>query len=1154
MNCKPLVTYSGDARIFKTLEPHIVAALPSDSAEWKRSYGRPVKNVRVEVTFKPFEQAALDRYKEGKWNIVDHPVLHIYVTECSDLEAYRGSVKEEIDQWLKLLNGYGVTDWMILLVETLDVKKSKNILPRTTVLDKIRLEFGAKNGDRCLSILNPARFEMKATESFRCLLQRIRHLMLTGYNKSIVKYEELIRTNRENRIQENWSFIDYFLLQEQLAFVLEMLGQHSEALVQYDELDAMFSQFILNSVFGEKQKWLLIFDQPLYAFHGISLNPAKMMETRAKIVSRNVTLLEFRSYLFERQCLLLDAAGKPWEIAERLLPFLFSTLREIEALKLETPEGALACWEFVCALEVLNLCDKVQESKDIYKCSQFSAPIWNLAKDKLYGLGKQCGLLPGFVPTSEQLHTVLHLSAGMGDSLPETGHGTASARLELQPELNVEPRTGKPHSPARKPKKSATDTLKEALGSNQAFTKLYLELSELAISTYKHVSRLRSARLVGLDLGNFYITLNEPQKAVNFFTDLLRELKQENWHYLASQTLLELASCYRKMEDNVNYTKTCCAIACCHDLEVLVRTFYFDEFVKSLRTLQATRNVDIEALSVICTLEDHLRIERIHLESASIVQDEFIVVQLELESNFPRELLAEQVLLSFEMNAKQQSNAAEQPSAGVKPVAEIGAQLPITLHLDYKQDNTLSGSSVACDTRTKQPVRRSSSTRRKISPTQRSDFTNCVSCERTLLQPGRNSLTLRTKATRVGTWSFRQLAVQIDSVEFLSEGLPPRLEHFETITKASIASLNFVNLVAGVEQPVELVISAGSFRFPKDASATLRCSKNLRMRVQAGTLQEKTTFERELIVPLNDFAPFEQRSIALEAICDLPGKREERAIEQKVSLQVPWSRNEIAIPLHFMPALIASCRLHSSGSRKFLQVVMKGVSDYRLVLREAQMACSAAGVTIIDINPREPQEMVMTKGLSISYLYELQVEALKAERELPIVNVDFRLRFADAGVPVESRSYLPYSATFDVMDYTTLFTICAKVEPQELCRVNSVCHLNLRISKVHDNPYADLMYEVLADQNMWAVVGRTAGVISMEEVESHSITLDVLPLAAGFLPLPNIRLSKYISASKSKSDAHPRLQPFPPGQIYNSTKSMQIHVLASNTNSSDQLQ
>uniref|UniRef100_A0A182Y4P7 Foie-gras_1 domain-containing protein n=1 Tax=Anopheles stephensi TaxID=30069 RepID=A0A182Y4P7_ANOST len=1072
MNCKPILTYSGDVRVFKTLEPHIVAALPSDTAEWKRSYGRPVKNVRVEATFKPFDQTVLERYKDGKWNIVDHPVLHIYVTECSDIEAYRASVKEEIDQWLKVLNSYNVTDWMILLVETLDMKKSKNILPRTTVLDKIRLDFASKNGDRCLSILNPAKFEMKATESFRCLLQRIRHLMLTGYNRTIVKYEELIRTNRENRIQENWSFIDYFVLQEQLAFVLEMLGQFPEALVQYDELDAMFSQFILNSVFGEKQKWLLIFDQPLYAFHGISLNPAKMMETRDKIISCNVTLLEFRSYLFERQCMLLDAAGKPWEIAERLLPFLFSC----------TPS-------YIC--------------------------------------------LPGWET-----------------SLPETGNSGGLRNLE--PELSE--RTKSAHSPARKPKKSATDTLKEALGSNQAFTKLYLELSELAISTYKHVSRLRSARLVGLDLGNFYITLNEPQKAVNFFTDVLRELKSENWHYLASQTLLDLASCYRKMEDNVNYTKTCSTIACCQDLELLVRTFYFDEFTKSLKTLQTVRNMDINALSVISTLEDHFQVVNVSLDSTSIVQDDYILVTLELESNFPRELVAEQVLLSFEMNAKQSLEpSAANGSTVTTATKEVGSKLPIILHLDYKQDNTLAGSTVACDNRAKQPVRRSSSTRRKISPTQRSDFTNCVSSEaRLVLQPGRNTVTLRTKATRVGTWSFRQLSIQVDAVEFLSESLPGKVSNFETITKASVATMNFVNLVAGVEQPVELVISAGSFRFPKDATATIRCSKNLKMRLAEASDQQRASFEKELVVQLTDFAPFEKRTIALEAICDLPGKREERAIEQKVSLQVPWSRNEITIPLHFMPALIASCRLHSSGARKFLQVVLKGVSDYRLVLCDARMTCAAEGVTIIDINPPEQQETVMSKALSISYLYEFQVEALKAQTELPIVNVDFRMRFADAAVPEESRTYLPYSVTFDVMDYTTLFTICAKVEPQELCRVNSVCHLNLRISKVHDNPYADLMYEVLTDQNMWAVVGRTAGVISMEEVESHSITLDVLPLTAGFLPLPNIRLSKYISANKSKNDTHSRLQPFPPGQIYNSTKSMQIHVLASTNNDQPQ--
>lgn len=108
-----------------------------------------------------------------------------------------------------------------------------------------------------------------------------------------------------------------------------------------------------------------------------------MMATREKIIDSSATHLEFRSYMFERQAILLNAAGKSWEIAERLLGFLFSTLREIDALKIDTPEGSLACWEFICALEVLQICEQVSDPNDIHKCFQYSAPIWNLAKDKV---------------------------------------------------------------------------------------------------------------------------------------------------------------------------------------------------------------------------------------------------------------------------------------------------------------------------------------------------------------------------------------------------------------------------------------------------------------------------------------------------------------------------------------------------------------------------------------------------------------------------------------------------------------------------------------------------------------------------------------------------------------------------------------------------
>ena len=38
--------------------------------------------------------------------------------------------------------------------------------------------------------------------------------------------------------------------QEELAFMFEMLGLFEDALVQYDELDALFTQFVLNHAAG----------------------------------------------------------------------------------------------------------------------------------------------------------------------------------------------------------------------------------------------------------------------------------------------------------------------------------------------------------------------------------------------------------------------------------------------------------------------------------------------------------------------------------------------------------------------------------------------------------------------------------------------------------------------------------------------------------------------------------------------------------------------------------------------------------------------------------------------------------------------------------------------------------------------------------------
>ena len=64
-----------------------------------------------------------------------------------------------------------------------------------------------------------------------------------------------MRAQRERRNSPNWNFCDYFLLQEELAFTYEMLGVYDEALVQYDELDALFPQFVLSSNVGGKKSF-----------------------------------------------------------------------------------------------------------------------------------------------------------------------------------------------------------------------------------------------------------------------------------------------------------------------------------------------------------------------------------------------------------------------------------------------------------------------------------------------------------------------------------------------------------------------------------------------------------------------------------------------------------------------------------------------------------------------------------------------------------------------------------------------------------------------------------------------------------------------------------------------------------------------------------
>lgn len=225
-------------------------------------------------------------------------------------------IKEELEAWLKELTQRNITDWMIVVVETIDAKRENKLLLRTSVLDKIRADFAPKQPDRCISVINPKRAEFNSAESWRGLVSRIRIFLLQAFTRALTNLENYVREQREKRNQPNWDFCQYFLLQEELALVLDMLELYDEALVQYDELDAMFTQFVVNSQMGETVKWLMRFQKSIEQWPQPVLAKPLTREQRALVLANGpAPLLEFRSYLFSRQAAMLLMLKKPWEVS-----------------------------------------------------------------------------------------------------------------------------------------------------------------------------------------------------------------------------------------------------------------------------------------------------------------------------------------------------------------------------------------------------------------------------------------------------------------------------------------------------------------------------------------------------------------------------------------------------------------------------------------------------------------------------------------------------------------------------------------------------------------------------------------------------------------------------------------------------------------------
>ncbi|KAL3287860.1 hypothetical protein HHI36_002317 [Cryptolaemus montrouzieri] len=782
-------------------------------------------------------------------------------------------------------------------------------------------------------------------------------------------------------------------------------------------------------------------------------------------------------------------------MASRCLPFLHTCTRELSILEISSPPGALECWLFLAAMEVLQTCDKFNHADEVEAYSMHTASLWAYASQKLKALGELCGLLPGSTPTSEQLHVVVGLSAGMGDN------------------------PGTPIAP------SPTDKLKEALCSQEAFNKTYLELAELAMGTYKHTGRVRSARLIGREVAAFYMLLGETQKTAAFLSDASRLFRQDGWLEVAAQTDRELADCYKQAQDWRKFIRCCAHVSAAVDLDTLVRWNYFDEMRK---------HVDKLDKSLIVPFSDIIKIVSVSVKNGGIVmQDSTIELECLVTSNFPREILCSNVLVSLENEPnKRTERYLKGRSLTDKELRNSDGglkKLKIQSYLDYKQDKQLSSVSV---------VNKSKELQRKdSSPPVYSDFGRCLEAVKlpSLLTPGINVMRLTAKASQIGKYHFGQMAFHIGQLQLVSQPLIPRLA-IEVIEEGPSLRLykEPAPLLAGFEQTMNVIFTAGSYTIDPTTKIRLNASRGLSLQIEPeAALTSSCEFE------VGHQEMFSSTRRKLRVLADMLSK------DQQVSIICPWLAKPIVVSLSFTPPLTSSWKLHTVKHRKFLLINLMGQCHTDLIVGRPKLVVGKER-EIVDKNGEQEDE-ILQNGLSYSYMWELIMDP----KPSLTLNAEFNITYRLKGILMEPKLYQYF---FDITDYQTLYVLDATLEPtkgNEFCRVGFLCHLNLSIKNVGDTlekkaATRSIMYEVLAEQSVWAVCGRTAGVVSFEpEMEPQTIVLDIMPLTSGYLPLPLVRISKYIPAEghSGKHETHPRLEPFSPGQVYNATKGKQVHVI-----------
>ncbi|XP_071736624.1 trafficking protein particle complex II-specific subunit 130 homolog [Rutidosis leptorrhynchoides] len=268
------------------------------------------------------------------------PYATVVLVTCEDLDEFKTILKPR----LKLIVQNDEREWFIVFVSKAPPHNDQATKMAKKVYARLEVDFSSKKRERCckMDIHGPeATFwedlESKITECVRNTLDR-----------RIQFYEEEIRKLSEQRFKPVWSFCNFFILKESLAFMFEMAHLHEDSLREYDELELCYLETVniagKQRDFGGKE-------------HGDDqaalLNPRKKPLTQI-VQDDSFREFEFRQYLFACQAKLLFKLNRPFEVASRGFSFVISFSKALALHESFLPFCIREVWIITSCLDLAN--------------------------------------------------------------------------------------------------------------------------------------------------------------------------------------------------------------------------------------------------------------------------------------------------------------------------------------------------------------------------------------------------------------------------------------------------------------------------------------------------------------------------------------------------------------------------------------------------------------------------------------------------------------------------------------------------------------------------------------------------------------------------------------------------------------------------------